>query len=156
MSFFHPVSKRKNTTELVSLQDQMNHLFDHLWSGWPTELTNLQTTTFLPSLDLKENETEYLLEVELPGMTEKDVEISVHDNTLFLKGEKKKEEESQDKKTGFHRIERSYGSFSRAIPLTEEIDEESINASLKNGLLKLNLKKVPRDRTKKKVIPIGT
>ena len=151
-----PVQKSGKNTEVLSLQDQMNQLFDSFFTdfSWDSP-TKALDKNFYPGLDLKETETEYKVDIELPGMHEEDIDLSVHDNTLFLKGHKRFEEEKKDEKIGYHRIERSYGSFSRTIPFSEEIDEKNITANLKNGILKVRAPKIPKDQAKKIKININ-
>ncbi|RBW52060.1 Hsp20/alpha crystallin family protein [Marinobacter sp. F3R11] len=92
-----------------------------------------------PAVDIKETDEAFTIEAELPGMDKKDVKVTVHDGVLSIEGERKHEEESKDKK--LHRIERYYGSFMRRFTLPENVDENSVKASFKDGLLTLTLQK---------------
>ncbi len=105
-----------------------------------------------PRMDVKETETEIIVEMEAPGMSEKDIGISISDGLLTLNGEKRQEPESRD--GNYYCSERSFGRFERSIPLTAEIEPEKIEAGFTNGLLKLRLpKKTPR-KTEAERIPI--
>jgi len=93
-----------------------------------------------PAVDIKETPEAFTIEAELPGMDKKDVKVTVQDGELTIEGERKHEEETKDKK--LHRIERYYGSFLRRFTLPDNVDENKVKASFKDGLLTLNLTKV--------------
>lgn len=92
-----------------------------------------------PAVDIKETQDAFTIEAELPGMTKDDVKVTVQDGVLTIQGERKHEEETDDKR--HHRIERVYGNFLRRFTLPENVDENSIKANFKDGVLSLNLKK---------------
>ncbi|PSF13509.1 heat-shock protein [Marinobacter fuscus] len=92
-----------------------------------------------PAVDIKETPEAFTVEAELPGMTKDDVKVTVHDGVLTIQGERKSEEETKDKK--LHRIERFYGSFLRRFTLPDNVDENGVKASFKDGLLKLSIQK---------------
>jgi HSP20 family protein len=136
-----------------ALQRQMHRLFDDFfgdlspWRGW----TGLETA-FVPRMDVVETEKEIHVTAELPGMDLKDIDISLQDGTLTLKGEKKQQVE--EKKEGFYHAERSYGSFSRSVVLPAEVDEAKIEASYKDGVLKVCLPKTESQKAQAKKIQI--
>ena len=105
---------------------------------------------WLPALNLAETNNEIVLKAEVPGMDPKDIDISLSDGTLTIKGEKKQEKE--EKEEGYHLVERSYGSFTRTIELPREVQSDKINASYKNGVLKIVLPK--SEKAKKKEVKI--
>jgi len=86
-----------------------------------------------------ETESELVVNVEIPGMDPKDIDVSLSEGTLFIKGEKK--QEAEEKEADYHLIERSYGTFIRSIPLPAEVQSEKISASYKNGVLTVILPK---------------
>jgi len=90
-------------------------------------------------VDIYESENELVLTAEIPGVEEKDVEIKIEDNTLTIRGERKFEKETKEE--NFHRIERSYGSFSRAFTLPNTVDADRIGAEHENGVLKISMPK---------------
>ncbi|MCM0613926.1 Hsp20/alpha crystallin family protein [Marinobacter sediminum] len=92
-----------------------------------------------PAVDIKETPEAFSIEAELPGMEKKDVKVTVHDGVLSIEGERKHEDETKDKK--HHRIERYYGSFLRRFTLPDNVDENSVKANFKDGLLTLTLQK---------------
>ncbi len=93
-----------------------------------------------PAVDIKETKEAFVIEAELPGMKKEDVKVTVHDGVLTIQGERKKEEETGDDK--HHRVERVYGSFLRRFTLPDNVDEDSISARFKEGVLSLTLTKV--------------
>jgi len=105
----------------------------------------------MPSVDILEKEGNLILRAELPGMTEKEIDLKVEGNTLTLKGERKMENE--DKKSNYHRVESSYGSFTRSFTLPETVDLDKINAEYKNGILTITLPQKPE--VKPREIPVS-
>jgi HSP20 family protein len=106
----------------------------------------------MPTVDVKESEKEFIIKAELPGVEEKDVEVTVTDNVVTIKGEKK--EEKEDKGKNYYYMERSYGSFNRVIPLTEEIESDKAEASFKNGVLNITIPKSQTAKAKGTKVPI--
>ena len=92
-----------------------------------------------PAVDIKETPEAFLVEAELPGMNKDDVKVTVHDGVLSIQGERSIEEDNQDRK--HHRVERFYGSFLRRFTLPDNVDENSVKASFKDGLLTLTVRK---------------
>ncbi len=116
--------------------EALDQFFNEVWSrGGGDERAALHA----PAIDVRENERSLVVTAELPGMEKKDIEVQVKDGVLVLRGEKKFEEERQDGK--FHRIERRYGSFYRALALPDTVDADRIDATLKNGVLTVALTK---------------
>jgi HSP20 family protein len=105
---------------------------------------------WLPSLDVAETKDEIVVKAEVPGMDPKDIDISLSDGLLTIKGEKKQERE--EKEEDYHLVERSYGTFTRSIRLPKEVRRDKINASYKNGVLKVTLPK--SEEAKQKEIKI--
>ena len=104
-------------------------------------------------MDLVETETDFVLRADLPGMSESDVNIELDDNVLTISGERKAEHE--DRKAGYYRVERSFGSFRRSLTLPEGVDPESVKATFDKGVLEVTVPK-PAQRTPRKVqISVG-
>ncbi|WP_075880785.1 Hsp20/alpha crystallin family protein [Vreelandella massiliensis] len=93
-----------------------------------------------PSVDIAESENEYVVSVEVPGVEEKDIKINLEDDKLIIEGEKRHQHTSE--KNQYHRVERSYGSFSRILSLPKDVRKEDIQASFLNGVLTV---RIPRD-----------
>jgi HSP20 family protein len=134
------------------LRHQINRVFDDFW-GEPWLAPGRETTIgFEPQIDITETEEEVKVCAELPGVEAKDVDVSMEENTLTIKGEKKYEREENEK--GQYRMERSYGSFERSVLLPVEVDESKAKAEFKNGVLRLTLPKRPGAETRRKKIPV--
>lgn len=136
---------------LGALQRRVNRMMDDFFGDFgPSALT----TPFVPRIDVSETEKEIKVTAELAGIDEKDVEVTLHDDVLTIKGEKKLERD--EKNEHLFLSERSYGSFSRSIALPETIQQDKINAVYKKGVLTLTLPKAPAEETKAKKIEIKT
>lgn len=141
---------------LQSLQRQVNKLFDDFFRGFdlrpfaPME----RVGEFTPRIDVKETDKAFVVTAELPGMDEKDVEVMLSSDSLTLKGEKKQEKE--EKGENFYRMERSYGSFHRVIPLPDGVDTSKVDASVSKGILTVNLPKTAKAREKAKKVTVKT
>jgi HSP20 family protein len=135
--------------ELSSLQTEMNRLFN---AAFDTPTGNGGARRWTPAMDLVEGEDHFVLRADLPGMTQADVNIELEDNVLTVSGERKAEHESKGE--GFYRVERSFGSFSRALTLPKGVDPEGVTASFTNGVLEVRVPK-PEQRKPRK-IAIGT
>jgi HSP20 family protein len=141
---------------LSIVQKEMNRLFDDFSRGFdvaPFGAMRERLRTFSPSLDVKEDGKEIAVKAELPGMDEKDIEVLLMENTLTLRGEKK--EEKEDKGENYYHTERTFGSFTRVIPLPAGIDANKIKATFKNGVLNVKLPKTEEEKMKGKKIPVS-
>lgn len=137
-----------------SLQREMNRMFDRFVRDFGDEglLEEREWGRFMPSVDVSETEKEIHVTAEIPGMDEKDLDVTLSGNRLLIRGEKKEEKEEKDEQ--FVRLESSFGSFQRAIPLPAEIDEDKIQASYDKGVLKISLPKSPEAQKAQKKIEI--
>ena len=135
--------------EIRSLQDEVNRLFASSFSRGGNE-SDLMRGAWSPQVDILENQNEIVLEAELAGMKPEDVDISIENNVLTIHGERKFEK--KDEGDNFHRVERSYGSFTRSFTLPPTVSSESANAEFENGVLRLTLAK--REEAKPRRIEI--
>jgi HSP20 family protein len=131
--------------------DHFDRLFDNFFNN---ALTNIGAAPgdAVVRIDISETPASYLVKAELPGIEEKDVSLTVEDSVLTLSGEKHSETEEEGKT--FHRVERSYGSFRRALQLPLDADEESVTANMKNGVLTVEIAKTKDAPKKEKKIDI--
>ena len=138
--------------ELMSLQDRMNRLFDDSYRarGGDSEDWALGGA-WAPAVDIYEKDGNIVLKAELPGVDPKDVDIRVENNLLTLRGERKFDQEV--KREHYHRVERSYGVFTRSFSLPNVVDTQNINAEFKDGVLRMTLPK--REEAKPKQISIN-
>ena len=134
--------------DLRSLQDEMNRLFSGTFSRGNQD--EVLRGAWSPSVDIFENKNEIVLEAELPGMNAEDVNISIENNVLTLHGERRFEK--KDESDNFHRVERSYGSFTRSFTLPPTVSSENAQAEFENGVLRLTLAK--REEAKPRRIEI--
>jgi len=111
----------------------------------------VSTRTWAPPVDIYENGDNLVLKAELPGINPDDVEIRVEDNTLYLKGERKFEKEVKEQ--SYHRVERSYGAFTRTFSLPNSVDADKVAANFKDGVLTLTMPK--KEEAKPKTIKIN-
>ncbi len=116
---------------------------------------NGDSAMLAPDVDVSESDKAFEIKADLPGVEEKDVDVSVADGVLSLKGERRAEKETKDKK--LHRVERSYGAFERVMSLPADIDEKKISAEFKKGVLTVTLpkKKAAKAATKKISVKAG-
>jgi len=137
--------------ELTHMQEEMNRFFDEFFGE---HRRGLAEGAWLPAVDVSETDGALVVRAELPGMSHEDIELNVQDNVLTLKGEKK--QETQEEKENFHRLERSYGSFTRSFTLPAGVKQEDIKASFKDGVLEVTMPKVEEAKAKKIAITAGS
>lgn len=130
--------------DLVTVQDEMNRVFEDLWRRSPRSGSPGSAAAWWPSIDVQETQGEFRLVAELPGLKRDHVKISLTDNVLTLRGEKKSE---QDRETGsWHQVERAYGVFERSFQLTCPVDASKVKAKFEDGVLTITLPKSEESR----------
>ena len=152
------VQRRQEADPFLDIRNQMNRWFDDFFEQ-PFGLNSFfgegsLAGEFSPQVDISETEKEIAISAELPGLKHEDISIALDHDILRISGEKKAEKEEKGKR--FYKVERSYGSFHRAIPLPSEVDEDKIKAVFKRGVLKITLPKTKEIQEKTKHIPIKT
>ncbi|HHQ3254220.1 TPA: small heat shock protein sHSP20 [Klebsiella pneumoniae] len=130
---------------ILQLHREIDRLFDDAFRGfgfpalnmpqWPSDWSGM----LKPALGIQETDKQYKIALEVPGVEEKDIQITLDNDVLMVRGEKRQEQEK--KEGGFHRVERSYGSFQRALNLPDDANQDSIKASFKNGVLTVTIDK---------------
>ena len=136
--------------DLLATQQHFNKLFNDTFSRVGSE-EDLAARAWTPAVDIYETDQDLVLRAELPGINPNDVEVRVEDNTLYLKGERKFDNEVKD--GNYHRVERAYGMFTRSFALPGSIDPNHVVAEYKDGLLTLTMPK--REEAKPKTIKIN-
>jgi HSP20 family protein len=126
-------------TGMAGMKQEMDRLFDRVFETKWDEFSALGE--WAPSMDISETKDSLVAKVEVPGMEEKDIQVALQENLLTIKGEKKHEKEEKDEH--FHRVERSYGAFTRSVRLPVAVDASKVTATFKNGLLTVTLPKTP-------------
>lgn len=146
---------------VYSLQREMNRILDDFFHPGEFSIgrsfnlgsfSTLEQSVAVPRIDVHETDKEVRISAELPGMTEKDFDVSLSKNMLTISGEKKAESEENIK--GWYRMERRYGSFTRSIPLPCDVDQDHCQASFKNGVLSVSLSKTLQAQSTIKSIQI--
>ena len=138
-----------------SLHREMNSLFEQFGRGLPSNWSNPDGRFLAPTVDVAETDDEMTATAELPGVAEDDMHLSLVDNILTIKGEKKAEETKEDEDKKYRLVERSYGSFQRSILLAFKADPDGVKASFKDGVLKVTIPKPADAEPKSSRIPIG-
>jgi len=136
MNAFLPILRRNSLFDLPDFS-----LFDGFFGDVEGE------DTWLPDLDVSETDKELIVRAEVPGIEKDDIDITLTDGLLTIRGEKKHEKE--EKEENYHRIERRYGSFARTLRLPGDVKHDKIDASYKDGVLKLVIPKPEKAMAKK-------
>ena len=133
-------------TEAMDLGTEVNRLLEDVFG--PSDRSAARMS---PSVDVCEDKEGYIVQVEAPGIAKEDLKISVHENTLTIKGERRKEEPSEG--TKYHRAERSWGPFQRSFRLPRDVQADKVSAVYKDGVLKVTVPKA--EKAKPKEIPVS-
>lgn len=138
------IQKFSSMGDLFDLRKEIDTMFDNRFFGGM--LQRFSDQSWAPVMDIVESEKDFTVKVELPGMKKEDIKINIENNTLSIEGERKTE--SEEKGKTFHRIERSYGQFYRAVSLPKHVDDAKIKAEFNDGLLTITLPKAETAKTK--------
>ena len=149
LTTWKPLREVTPLRDFEKMRREMDRLWDSFFEGGLRRRTE-EAGEWLPSLDLAETKDGIIVKAEVAGMDPKDIDISLSDGMLTIKGEKKQEKE--EKEADYHLVERSYGAFTRSVRLPSEVQSDKISASYKNGILKITLPK--SEKAKKKEIKI--
>jgi HSP20 family protein len=141
--------------ELQSMQSEMNRLFGTFFdSTTPRNSGRASLRRWIPAMDVVETDDHYVLRADLPGLSEGDVSVELEDNVLTIAG--KRSTEHEERKNGYHRVERSYGSFSRSVALPEGVDADGIQANFDKGVLEVKVAKPEQIKPHKVAIAVGS
>lgn len=130
----------------------MTRVFDVM----PRLAFGTESVGLMPAMEISETDTEFTCVTELPGMAEKDVQVSFEDGELVIKGEKRDERESKKDGKRYHVVERSYGAFERSFSFPTHLDASKVTAEFHNGILTVHLPKTSNGQAKSRAIPIVT
>jgi len=141
----HEKPQRQLHGSIGQLHQEMDQLFDSFFQGFglsPTRGRNLFPSSFTggflkPMVDIGASDKDYSINVEIPGVEQKDIKLEIANNTLTISGEKKQEREEKEK--GYYRMERSYGAFQRVLSLPDDADQDELKATFKNGVLTITM-----------------
>lgn len=136
------------------LGGELDRMFDEIWRGFGAPLGRGAPADLAPHMDVSESEGEFRIAAELPGVEQDDIEVTLEDGTLTIKGERKNHRKEND--ADCRRVETLRGSFRRSIRLPEEVDQEAVKARYRNGVLELSLPKLPEAKPEVRKIPVTT
>lgn len=141
--------------ELMNIEREFNRLFDSFGSRFGLRDTDedFENAVWSPLTDISEDDDKYVLNMDIPGVEKKDVKISYKNGNLIVSGERK--QESEDKSSKYHRIERAYGKYYREFALPEKILEDKIEAKFKDGTLQIIVPKAEEAKPKEIEIKVS-
>lgn len=131
--------------ELAGLQDEVGRMFSQVFGSSDAPVTS--AGAWSPALDVEETDAEFILHVELPGMSPDDVEIAIEESVLTITGERRFYDDRSEE--GFRRVERRYGRFHRAVRLPDRVKPDEIDASYRDGLVTITVPKAPEARPRR-------
>lgn len=129
----------RRDNELSSLRTQVDRLFDDFFA--PVPFRDQDLASMVPAVDVEENNDAYVFNVDLPGVDPKDTKITIHGDTLTIRGERKREDKQQKDNGTLHRYERIYGIFERSFVLGQPVKGDEVQATYKNGVLEIRVPK---------------
>ncbi|HIE11661.1 MAG TPA: Hsp20/alpha crystallin family protein [Kiritimatiellae bacterium] len=145
----------------LSLQREIDRLFDEFFQDfgaltrWPSLRRRGRTwDAMVPNVDVSETDKEVEVKADLPGLDQKDIEVTLDENILTIRGERK--DEREERRRDYYLMERAYGSFERTIPLPSNIDPDRISARFLNGVLTVRIPKTDQEARRGKRIPVKT
>jgi HSP20 family protein len=133
--------------DLLSVRDEMNRVLNEVFGRSANDESAWFSGAWAPPVDIYETDDALVMKAELPGFSKDDINIELKENTLVIRGERKREDEV--KEGSYHRIERAYGAFQRSFLLPTTVDQNKVNASYKDGVLELRLGKVQAAQPKR-------
>ena len=139
--------------ELEDMSDRLNRMFARPAARPESGKEAITVADWVPAVDISETDVEYLIKAELPEVKKEDVKVTVQHGVLTIHGERKHEKEEKGKR--YHRVERSYGSFTRSFTLPDEVDEAKVRAEFKDGMLHLHLPKSEKAKPKAIDVKLG-
>jgi HSP20 family protein len=143
-----PAKHQASNDPFGMLRREMNRLFEDFSRGF--DMAAFEETEWMPQVDISESDKEIRVTAELPGLDEKDIDVSMSNDMLTIRGEKKEEKDEGDR--NYHRVERSYGSFIRQIALPAEVQADKTEAKFSKGVLRITLPKSEQsDKGTKKI-----
>ena len=151
----HELRRRADIRDpFAAFETQMRHYFDDFFDGFdlgPFGKWSGGPEVGLPKVDVAETSDAVHVTADLPGLSENEIDVTLSDGHLVIRGEKRSEKEEKDESKNYHRIERRYGSFHRSIALPAVVDDQKVDASFKNGVLTVVLPKVATASSGKKI-----
>ncbi len=131
------------------LLDEFNREFGRMLPGFADDDSQVVGSTWAPAVDIKEEDDKFVIHADIPGVSPDDIEVSMEQGVLTIKGERK--HEAEENKEGYHRVERAYGTFMRRFALPENVDAGKVSATSKDGVLELVLPKAQQGDQPRKI-----
>jgi HSP20 family protein len=148
LTHYDPLNLFGNDRSMLNrLRNQLNHMFDYDLSLFRDEAADVVTGNWSPSVDIREEDNQYVFVADIPGVDPKDIEVTAVNGILTIKGER--EEEKKEEKKNYKRVERSWGSFYRRFNLPDDADADRIDAKSKNGVLEISIPRLEAAKPKK-------
>jgi HSP20 family protein len=142
-----PITRWNPMRELMNVHEQLNKVFEEdLRRNSP----DLEYGNWAPAVDLREEDSQFVIQADMPGMKKEDIDVNVENNVLTVRGERRFEAEV--KKENYHRIERAYGKFARSFTLPARVVTDGIAANYKDGILEVVIPKAEESKPKKIVV----
>jgi len=135
------------TANLFTTRDPFTRFMDSFLNEAIQPSEDVSNRAWMPLVNIRETDGAFFVEAELPGLTKKDLEITLENNLLKLSGERRFEKDAKEE--NYHRIERSYGSFLRTFSLPSQVDPEGVKASFKDGILTIEVPKAEEAKPRK-------
>jgi HSP20 family protein len=135
--------------DVTGIQDEVNRLFDSFFGRWPAP----QGNAFLPAVDIEESAEDFIVKVDLPGLHQKDVKVSLMGDVLTIRGERKLEAGRSE--GTLHRTERVYGTFERSFTLGAPVRNDKVKATFRDGVLEVQVPKAEEARLKEVEVQVG-
>jgi HSP20 family protein len=139
----------------AGLFGEFDRFFDEFLRGFGSPVSRVVAPNAVaPRMDYSETDEEITLRAEMPGLEENDIDVSLENGVLTIRGERSEEREEKDDEKGFHHVETYRGSFHRALTLPAEVQQDEVSATYKNGILTVTLPKVPAEEPEVRSIPV--
>ncbi len=149
-------TRRSEMTPFSQLHREIDRVFSDFMTDWPwsgrMNLFERRVEGFMPEVDIIETEKEFRVTAELPGMDDKDIEVTYFDGGITIKGQK--QDEREEERGDYYHSERQFGAFERTVPLPSDVNADKAKAFFKKGILKIILPKTEEARAHRKTIPI--
>ncbi len=129
--------------DMITLRDRMDRLFEDSLNRFRGGEDDMTHSTWSPAVDIYETTENIIIKAEIPGVNKKDISVEVKNDSLYLKGDRKFEKELKEE--NYHRMERSYGSFSRVFSLPTSVEQDKIKANFKHGVLQISIPKLEEE-----------
>lgn len=149
-----PFTHNTRNMPVQNVHDELDKFLHDVFEGFGhmPQMMRRDNTTLNVSMDMWEDDKAYMLQADMPGVEDKDVDITLEEDTLRIKAEKKSTQEEQEK--NYHRVERAYGTFERQLTLPKNVNTDKVDAKLKNGVLTVTLPKKADDASKTKKVKL--